>query len=86
MDLAGQYAQALHEKIAEKPASAPSYLKNLRASMRARGHEGLLPRVFAEYEKLELRRRRRESQAKTSPEAKRTRELVELYRTLIAAK
>jgi hypothetical protein len=71
------YAKALY---ATNPGSKE--LSNLRSALRRRGHEKLLPRIFSEYKKLLLGDERRDRAAKVTPEAERTRVLLELYRTL----
>lgn len=72
------YAKALY-------ASNPGVkeLANLRAMLKRRGHEKLLPRIFSEFKKLLLAKERRQRAAEITPEAERTRILLELYRKLI---
>lgn len=80
MTLAVQYAKALLEARHEHPRSAQKLLKNLLALLERRGHSKLLPKIFAEFEKLELRRIRVPHETK---ERQRTRVLLQLYRHLI---
>jgi F0F1-type ATP synthase delta subunit len=54
MNLATSYAKALFEVAKRDTTSAPEVFKNLRESLRRRGHEKLLPRIYSEFEKLEL--------------------------------
>ncbi|MES2202769.1 MAG: hypothetical protein V4474_00350 [Patescibacteria group bacterium] len=77
MELAAQYAKALAE--VDKPTMA-----SLRAALERRGHSKLLPRIFAEYEKLQLQKERRVKQQTPSKEQERTRTLLELYKKLVA--
>ncbi len=74
------YAKALY---ATNPGKTE--LTNLRAALKRRGHEKLLPRIFSEYKKLLLSAERKERAGKVTPEAERTRVLLELYRKLTAA-
>ena len=71
------YAKALYE------ASKSDLLANLRMALKRRGNEKLLPRIFSEYKKLVLAQARRKRAAEITPEAERTRVLLELYRKLI---
>lgn len=79
MLLAAQYAKALKSLTGEHSRSAEKILGGLREALKRRGHLSLLPRIFAEYEKLELREAR---VPKDSPERTRTRTLLQLYRHL----
>ncbi len=72
------YAKALYSLNPDK-----SHLASLRNLLKRRGHEQLLPRIFSEYKKLVLAEERRERAAEITPEAERTRILLELYRKLI---
>ncbi len=72
------YAKALYSLNPDK-----SHLVKLRTLLKRRGHEKLLPKIFAEYQKLALAEKRRERAAAITPEAERTRVLLELYRKLI---
>ena len=84
MTIEEQYAEALHELVAAEPAKASHYLKNLAEVLNRRGHQKLLPRILAAYERHEQATKRAESYRATTPEEERTRVLLELYRTLIA--
>jgi hypothetical protein len=77
---AQDYAKALYQ-LGGKPA----HLKGLKEALKRRKQLKLLPRVLSEYQKLELRDRRLTAQKKVTPAEERTRVLLELYRTLIAA-
>jgi hypothetical protein len=72
------YAKALYSLNPDK-----SHLASLRNLLKRRGHEKLLPRIFSEYKKLVLAEERRERGREITPEAERTRILLELYRKLI---
>ncbi len=76
---AEDYAKALYQLEAK-----PEHVAGLRAALAQRGHLKLMPRILAEYEKLQLRARRLKKQKEVTPEGERTRVLLELYRTLIA--
>jgi hypothetical protein len=77
MQLAAQYAKALFES--QKPT-----ITGLRAALKKRGHEKLLPRIYSEYAKLQLQKERRAKATEVTPEQERTRILLELYRKLTA--
>ena len=77
MELSAQYAKALAQ--VEKPSMA-----SLRAALERRGHLKLLPRIYAEYEKLQLLNERRKKQQEPTAEQERTRILLELYKKLVA--
>ena len=77
MDIAQQYAKALFE--IEKPSAV-----SLRKALEKRGHIKLLPRIFAEYKKLQLGQKRREQAQTINPGQERTRVLLELYKKLIS--
>ncbi len=77
---AGDYAQALYGL-----GGNAKHLKGLHQALKRRGHEALLPKIFAEYKKLELAETRRAAAAKATPERERTRVLLELYRKLTHA-
>lgn len=72
------YAKALYALNPDK-----SHLAKLKALLKRRGHEQLLPRIFSEYKKLVLAEERRKRSADSTPEAERTRVLLQLYRKLI---
>ena len=76
--IATDYAKALYKSGKQNAKT----LANLRTTLKRRGHEALLPRIFAEYQKLLLAQTRRAKAAAVTPEAERTRVLLELYRTL----
>lgn len=71
------YAKALFELT-----PTAKHLASLRALLKRRGHEKLLPRIFSEYQKLVLGEKRLAAHKKVTPEKERTRILLELYRTL----
>ncbi len=71
------YAKALYSLNPDK-----SHLVKLRAALKRRGHEKLLPKIFSEYQKLALAEKRRERAATVTPAAEKTRILLELYRKL----
>lgn len=83
MTTASAYARALFAAKKDHPHAGVGLLKNLRTLLLRRGHTSLLPRIYAEYQKLSLREERLESERSVTPEAERTRVLLELYRTLI---
>lgn len=76
---AADYAKALYEVRA-----TPEHLKGLKQALTRRGHIKLLPHIFAEYQKLELKERRLKKQKEITPEQERTRILLELYRKLVS--
>ena len=78
--IATDYAKALYDA-----GGTAAHLRALRAALRRRGHEALLPRIFAEYKKLLLSAERLAAHKKTSPEEERTLILLELYEKLINA-
>ena len=79
MNNATQYAKALYA-LGDK-ATMPG----LRAALRRRGHEKLLPRIYAEYQKLVLQEKRLEHHKRVTPKKERTRILLELYKKLVAS-
>lgn len=81
--IATDYARALYAAAQDNSEKGTQLIKNLRALLARRGHSRLLPHILTEYEKLSLRDRRRERYARVTPEAERTRVLLDLYRTLI---
>jgi hypothetical protein len=83
MNTAQHYARALHALVRDNPRKGHTYLKNLVASLERRGHGKLLPRIFAAYQTLELKAKRRALHTTVTPQKERTRILLELYRTLI---
>ncbi len=46
------YAQALYDLASKKGAHQSTLIKNLVLLLKSRGHEKLLPRILAEYERL----------------------------------
>jgi len=77
------YAQALFEL--NNRTSDVRLLKNLRGALALRGHEKLLPRIFAEYQKLQLTQERSFVHREVTPERERARILLCLYRKLLAS-
>lgn len=75
--IAHDYAKALFE------LQSPS-VENLRKVLEHRGHMKLLPKIFAEYQKLQLQKERIENYKKETPESRRSRVLVQLYKKLIS--
>ncbi len=84
MTIQAQYAKALSALVAQDPQKGEKFLGNLKAALKRRGHEKLLPHIFAEYEKLDEGRTRAAAARKITPERERTRVLFELYKKLIA--
>ena len=82
MNLSQSYARALYDVSSKEDIQIPEMLKNLRQALMRRGHEKLLPRIFSEFEKLSLRDERLREYKTITPEAERTRVLLELYRKL----
>ncbi len=82
MTLSASYARALFDLVSKDDSKAEDYLKNLRAALERRGHQKLLPRILSDYQKLEVGETRQKVQNIVSPEAERTRNLLELYRKL----
>ena len=75
--LATDYAKALYE-LGEKH----EHLQGLTEALKRRGHEKLLPQIFAEYKKLVLGAERLAEHKKVTPEKEQTRVLLELYNKL----
>ncbi len=80
-----QYAYALYELIDVSPQKAALYIKNLKEVLERRGHIKLLPQIFSETQKLELKDQRGRVKKAASKEHERTRVLLELYRKLITS-
>jgi len=78
--IATDYAKALYQLQANA-----RNLPALRALLKRRGHEKLLPRILSEYQKLALQEKRLQVHKKVTPEKERARILLELYRTLTHA-
>jgi hypothetical protein len=84
MILASQYAKALRSLVLRNPATGREFLGGLRAALAKRGHEKLLPQIFAEYQKLETADKRSARAKEATPERERVRILFELYKKLTA--
>ncbi len=88
MNYASYYAHALFDLVTRGEGASEQqgkqYLDNLKQVLARRGHQSLLPNIFAEYQKLVQRRERSSEYAKITPERERTRTLLELYRRLVA--
>ena len=80
-----QYAQALFALVSDSPTKSREYLSNLEKVLIRRKERQLLPRILAEIERLSEGKRRSEQYRAITPEDIRSRQLVELYRTLIAS-
>jgi F0F1-type ATP synthase delta subunit len=83
MTLAHSYARALFDLVSARAGKESEYLKNLVEALRRRGHEQLLRRIFSEYKTLMLKEERTKAHTTVTPEAERTRVLLELYRKMI---
>jgi F0F1-type ATP synthase delta subunit len=79
---AAYYARALFALIEKSPKKAATYLHNLDGVLKKRGHQKLLPKIFSEYQKLQLAKERTAQHRVLTPEQERTRTLLELYRKL----
>lgn len=77
--IATDYAKALYQLGEEAD------IKTLRDILKRRGHEKLLPQIYAEYEKLVTAQKRLDMHKAVTPEKERTRVLVDLYKKLISA-
>ncbi len=84
MNNATQYAKALHTVVTDAKFSRSDLLSKFRVLLERRGHLRLMPRIYAEYKKLELAERRAHMHALVTPEQERTRVLLELYRKLVS--
>jgi hypothetical protein len=82
MNIAANYARALYDIIENNPKTAATYLHNLDGVLKLRGHQRLLPRIFKEYQRLELAKERSEKQQVVTEEQEQTRILLDLYRKL----
>ena len=82
MKLEEMYAQALWAADTKDSAKA---FETLKRTLKARGHEKLMPKIASEYQKLEVRAQRLALHKKVTPERERTRVLLELYHKLVAA-
>ena len=83
MTLAHQYAKALQRALEEHPRKKVTYLRSLREALKRRGHGKLLPRIFSEYQMLELKNKRMILHSSSTLQKERTRVLLELYHKLI---
>lgn len=84
MNNTAHYARALDELVTKNPDLERKYLRNFFEVLGRKGHTKLLPRIFSEYERMQLKKRRSEAYAHITPEQEQTRVLVELYRTLLS--
>ena len=82
MKLETSYARALYG--AKASAKSDLLFKNLKSALTRRGHQKLLPSIFAEYEKLVLHEARIKRFTTPTKESERTRVLLELYRKLVS--
>ena len=78
-----QYATALYDLLVQHPERGQEYLENLKKSLRAKGYQKLLSKIFMEYAYLLEHQERARRYGQVSPESERTRVLLELYRTLV---
>lgn len=81
MTLARMYAEALSK--AEQGKTMKETVQHLLIALKRRGHLKLLPRIVAEYEKLQERSARSKAYTKVTKEGEQTRMLLELYNKLI---
>ncbi len=77
--IAHDYAKALYEL-----GGKPEYLVPLKSVLERRGHMRLMPSILAQFQKLALHDERLAKHKEETPERRRTRELLELYRKLTA--
>ncbi len=77
--IAADYAKALYQ-LGERVD-----IKDLRAALKRRGHERLLPHIYAEYQKLLLAEKRLTLHKHITPGSEQTRVLIEMYKKLIAS-
>jgi hypothetical protein len=82
MNIATQYAKALHSLVEENPKTGGEFITQLRAALKRRGHEKLLPQILRAYERLEVGKGRIQVATAVTPERERTRILFELYKKL----
>ncbi len=80
-----QYAKALFDLMLESPQKSTEHLQGLKAVLQRQGHQKLLPRIFAEYCTLIEHKERSARYSAPTPQAARTRKLLELYRTLVSS-
>jgi len=74
--IAIDYAKALYQ-LGDR-----ANIKNLREMLARRGHDKLLPQIYAEYHKLKLYDERLAKHKAVTPERERTRILLEMYKKL----
>ena len=86
MNTAAYYAQALYELGEKHPEKTREYLKNLHGVLARRGHEKLFPRIFSEFQKLDVQKMRTTQHRELTPQMEQTDKLLQLYRRLVAAK
>ncbi|HEV8677239.1 MAG TPA: hypothetical protein VN701_00170 [Candidatus Paceibacterota bacterium] len=84
MSLAASYSRALFELV-QKNGERAEYIGNLKQALARRGHEKLLPDILSHYELLALKKERLSAHREVTPERERTRQLLELYKKLIAS-
>lgn len=84
MNNVAQYTRALNELVTKNPELTKKYFQNLRHVLGRRGHTKLLSRIYAEYERMELKKKRSEQYMHITPQQEQTRVLLELYRKLIS--
>lgn len=77
--IATDYAKALYE-LGDR-----ANIQTLREVLARRGHDKLLPQIYAEYEKLVVGAKRLEMHKAVTPEKERTRILVDLYKKLVTS-
>ncbi len=85
MTIETQYAQALYELVTKDPIKSEMYLGNLQKTLKAKGHQKLLPRIFAEFKTILDQKERSKKYSLVTPEQERTRNLLELYRKLVTS-
>ena len=86
MNNATHYARALFALIKEKPKESETFLQNLFAVLKRRGHTKLATRILSEYQKLILQKERAAMHTHTTSQQEQTLVLLELYQKLIATK
>ena len=90
MNNAVHYARALFALTGNSPAGetkeGETFVSNLFAVLKYRGHTKLSNRILSEYQKLALQKERAAMYAIVNPQQEQTRVLLELYQKLIATK
>ena len=86
MKTATYYAQALYTLSEQHPEKVREYLKNLRGVLARRGHEKLLQRIFSEFQKLDVQKKRTAQHRELTPQMEQTDKLLQLYHRLITTK